>query len=227
MWEFTIYGCYPMAVMFARLLALAGFLLSSAISAAKAGEFWLAAGSGLDSRGLVAWQAVTSAPLASLDSAGPRLRVFLSQSKGDNSAAIEGGWSFGQHQTRGDVLVGLNIRQEPDRKRLSPVVSAGLDRMIGGGGISTLGMLRPAYGEVWAEFRPWLWLDECWKVGVLAASGGVPFAAGFRAGVFTSGYRVVLPGVRELFLGGELGFERDGHGEAFTPYGGVNLGFGF
>jgi len=215
-----------MQFMSPRLLALAGFVLCSA-SGAAAGEFWLAAGGGLDSRGLVAWQAVTSAPLAGMDSAGPRLRAFLSESKGDNSAAIEGGWSFGQSHARADALVGLEMRQEPHRKRLSPVVSATFDRLIGGGGLSGLGMLRRAYGEVWAELRPWLWLDDCWKVGVLAASEGVPFAAGFRAGVFTSGYRVVLPGVHELFLGGELGVERDAHGEAFTPFGGVNVGLGF
>jgi hypothetical protein len=99
--------------------------------------------------------------------------------------------------------------------------------MVGPGGISALAMLRPAYGEVWTEVRPWLWLDDCWKLGVLAASEGAPAASGFRAGVFTSGYRVVLPVVQELFLGAELGLERDSHGAAVTPYGGVNLGFGF
>ncbi len=216
-----------MQFMSARLLALAAFLLSSPMSGALAGEFWLSAGGGLDSRGLGAWQAVTSAPLGGIDTAGPRLRAFLAESQGDNSAAIEGGWSFGQRETSGEVLAGVEIREEADRKQLSPVVSAAFETMVGRGGISALAMLRPAYGEVWTEVRPWLWLDDCWKLGVLAASEGAPAASGFRAGVFTSGYRVVLPVVQELFLGGELGLERDAHGAAVTPYGGVNLGFGF
>jgi hypothetical protein len=50
---------------------------------------------------------------------------------------------------------------------------------------------------------------------------------GFRAGIFTSGYRVVLPVVQELFLGGEIGVERDSHAASVAPYGAVNLGFGF
>jgi hypothetical protein len=193
--------------------------------AARGGEIWLSAGGGVDSRGLGAWQAVTSAPLGGMDTAGPRLRAFLSESKGDNSAVVEGGWSFGQSETRGEILAGVEVRQEAEGKRLSPVVSAAFETKVGPGGISALAMLRPAYGEVWAEFRPWLRLDDGWKLGVLAASEEA--GAGFRAGIFTSGYRVPLTVVQELFLGGELGLERDAHGAAITPYGGVNLGFGF
>ena len=62
---------------------------------------------------------------------------------------------------------------------------------------------------------------------VLGASQGAPAAVGFRAGIFTSGYRVVLPVVQELFLGGEIGVERDSHAASVAPYGAVNLGFGF
>jgi hypothetical protein len=211
--------------MSTRPLSLAAFLLCTSIPGAQAGEFWLSTGGGLDSRGLGAWQALTSAPLGRIDTAGPRLRAFLSESEGENSAVVEGGWSFGQSETRGEMLAGVEVRQEVDGKRLSPVVSAAFETEVGPGGISVLAMLWPAYGEVWAEVRPWLWLDDCWKLGVLAASEGA--GAGFRAGVFTSGYRVLLPVVEELFLGGELGLERDAHGAAVAPYGGVNLGFGF
>jgi hypothetical protein len=211
--------------MSARLLALAALLLSTSLPAARGGEVWLSTGGGVDSRGLGAWQSVTSAPLGRIDTAGPRLRAFLSESKGDNSAVVEGGWSFGQSETRGEMLAGVEVRQETEGKRLSPVVSAAFETKVGPGGISALAMLRPAYGEVWAEFRPWLPLDDGWKLGVLAASGEA--GAGLRAGIFTSGYRVLLPVVQELFLGGELGLERDAHGAAMTPYGGVNLGFGF
>jgi hypothetical protein len=193
-----------------------------------AGEFWLSTGAGLDSRGHGTWQAVTSAPLGDIDAAGPRLRAFLSESKGDNSAVIEGGWSFGQDTTGGEVLAGVEMREEAgDRRRLTPTVSGALETMVGPGGVSALAMLRPGYGEVWAEVRPWLWLDDCWRLGLVAAAARAPDETGFRAGVYTSGYRVVLPLVRELFLGGEIGLEREPHGGAVTPYGGVNLGFGF
>jgi len=216
-----------MQFMSPRLLALAAFLSCSPTSGAFAGEFWLSAGGGIASRGVAAWQAVTSAPLGGLDTAGPRLRTFLSESRGDNSAAIEGGWSFGQSETSGEVLAGVEMRQKDDRKRLSPVVSAAFETTAERGGISALALLRPAHGEVWAEVRPWLRLDDCWKLGVLGASQGAPAAVGFRAGIFTSGYRVVLPVVQELFLGGEIGVERDSHAASVAPYGAVNLGFGF
>src|SRR5262245_22615161 len=217
-----------MQFMSPRLLSFTAFLLCSSVSSALAGEFWLSAGSGLESRGVGAWQAVTSAPLGRIDAAGPRLRAFLSESKGDNSAVIEGGWSFGQSTTSGEVLAGVEMRQEADdRRRLSPTVSAALETMVGPGGVSALAVLRPGYGEVWAELRPWLWLDACRTVGLVAATARAPNETGFRAGVFTSGYRVVLPLVPELFLGGELGVERELHGGAATPYGAVNLGFGF
>jgi len=210
-----------------RLLPLAALLLCSSVSGALAGEFWLSAGSGLDSRGSGNWQAVTSAPLGGIDAAGPRLRAFLSESKGDNSTAIEGGWSFGRSTAGGEVLAGVEMRDEADRRRLSPTVSAAFETMVGPGGVSALAMLRPGYGEAWAEVRPWLWLDDCWKLGLVAATARASDQTGFRAGLFTSGYRVVLPLVRELYLGGELGLERDPHGGAATPYGGINLGFGF
>jgi hypothetical protein len=203
------------------------FLLCTSMSSALAGEFWLSAGGGSDSRGRGAWQMVTSAPLGGIDAAGPRLRAFLSESKGDNSAAIEGGWSFGQSTASGDVLAGVEMRDEAGRNRLSPTVSVALETMTGPGGVSALAMLRPAYGESWAEVRPWFWLDDCWKLGLVAATARAPDETGFRAGVFTGGYRVGLPLVGELYLGGELGLEREPHGGAVTPYGGVNLGLGF
>ncbi len=211
--------------MSVRLLSLAALLLCTSLPGARAGEFWLSTGGGLDSRGLGAWQAVTSAPLGRIDTAGPRLSAFLSESKGDNSAVVEGGWSFGHSEIRGEMLAGVEVRQEGDGNRLSPVVSATFETKVGRGGISALAVLRPAYGEGWAELRPWLRLDDCWKLGVLAA--GKEADAGFRAGVFTSGYRVLLPAVRELFLGGELGLERNANGAAVALYGGINLGFGF
>jgi hypothetical protein len=211
-----------------RLLLVGVLFVCSAMPGASAGEFWLSVGSGFaPGGGLEAWQAVTGAPLGDLDSPGPRLRAFLSETGGDNSAVIESGWSFREKALIGDVLVGVEMRQQADRKRLSPLISAAFEAHVGPGGISGLAMLRPAFDEVWAELRPWFSLGDCWKLGMLAASAPAPDATGFRAGVFTSGYRVALPVVQELFLGAELGVESDSRGVPVTPYAGINLGFGF
>jgi hypothetical protein len=210
-----------------RLLLLGVLFVCSAMPGASAGEFWLSVGSGFASGGFETWQAVTAAPFGGLDSSGPRLRAFLAESDGDNSAALEGGWSFGEKAMRGEVLIGAEMRPQADRMRLSPLVSAAIETHVGPGGLSALAMLRPAFGEIWAELRPWLSLDDCWRLGVVAATAPGPDVTGFRAAVFTSGYRVALPMVEELFLGAELGVESDSHGAAVTPYAGVNLGFGF
>src|SRR5262245_13499410 len=127
-----------MQFMVPRLLSLAAFVLCTSMPGARAGKFWLSTGGGLDSRGLGAWQAVTSAPLGRIDTAGPRLSALLSESKGDNSAVVEGGWSFGQNETRVEMLAGVEVRQEADGKRLSPVVSAAFETKVGPGGISAL-----------------------------------------------------------------------------------------
>jgi hypothetical protein len=217
-----------MRLMTSRLLALAALLVCSSVTGGHAGEVWLSAGGGVGPRGFGAWQAVSSAPLGVIDAAGPRLRAFLSQGEGDNSATLEGGWSFGRSTLNGVVLAGVEVRAPSGRRsRSSAVVSAALETRVGGGGVLAFAMLRPAYGEAWAELRPWLRLDDCWKVGVVAAGAQASAATGLRAGVFTSGYRIVLPVVRELFVGGELGLQWDRHDAALAPYGGVNLGFGF
>ena len=118
------------------------------------------------------------------------------------------------------------MRQKDDRKRLSPVIPAAFETMAERGGISALALLRPAHGEVWQEVRPWLRLDDCWKLGVLGANGGTCHGGLSRRHLHQRLPRRP-PVVQELFLGGEIGVERDSHAASVAPYGAVNLGFGF
>ena len=55
--------------------------------------------------------------------------------------------------------------------------------------------------------------------------GALQHEAPFRVGLFGSGYRIVLPAIRELFLGGELGLAGGRHGRVLNPFAGLNLGF--
>jgi hypothetical protein len=209
-------------------LVVASFILSAAMpAAAAAGELWLAAGAGFDpgGGGLEMWQAATSAPTASLDAAGPRLALFLSQSGKDDSARLEGGWSVAAPGLTGEILGGFEARRQDQGIRLSPVITTALETAGGRGGVAALALLRPAFGEVWLEARPWLDLGNCWRLGVLVAGAPGPNEAGLRAGVFSSGYRVVLPVIRELFLGGEIGLAADRRSRGLSPFAGLNLGF--
>lgn len=73
--------------------------------------------------------------------------------------------------------------------------------------------------------RPWLDLGNCRRLGAVAAAAPLQHEAPFRVGLFGSGYRIVLPAIRELFLGGELGLAGGRHGRVLNPFAGLNLGF--
>ncbi len=199
------------------------------VGAAAAGELWLATGAGFDPAGLDAWQAATSAPLASLDAAGPRLRLFLAEGGHDGSARFEAGWSVAAPWFSGAVLGGLEARRQDGwkdgRTRLTPVIATELEAAGGRGGLAASALLRPAFGEAWLEVRPWLDLGNCRRLGAVAAAAPLQHEATFRLGLFGSGYRIVLPAIRELFLGGELGLAGGRHSRALSPFAGLNLGF--
>ena len=220
--------------MFLRNRLFAIFLLATvapgvSFHAAAAGGLWLATGAGFDPAGLEAWQAATSAPLAGLDAAGPRLRLFLNEGGHDGSARFEAGWSVAAPWFSGAVLGGLEARRQDGwkdgRTRLTPVIATELEAAGGRGGLAASALLRPAFGEAWLEVRPWLDLGNCRRLGAVAAAAPLQHEAPFRVGLFGSGYRIVLPAIRELVLGGELGLAGGRHGRVLNPFAGLNLGF--
>jgi hypothetical protein len=206
-------------------LLVACLCVLAPIRSAAAGEWWLAGGAGFDPAGLESWQAVTSAPAGSLKAAGARLSLFLSERGSADSARLEGGWSFAAAGLSGDIMGGVEARQQDERTRLTPVITAMFETAGGGGGIASLAMVRPAFGEVWLEVRPWLDLGHGRRLGALAAGAPGTAEPEFRAGLFGSGYRLVLPTNRELFLGGELGLAGDRCSRGLSPFAGLNLGF--
>ena len=177
--------------MFLRNLLYAIFLLATvapggSFHAAAAGGLWLATGAGFDPAGLDAWQAATSAPLASLDAAGPRLRLFLDEGGHDGSARFEAGWSVAAPWFSGAVLGGLEARRQDGwkdgRTRLTPVIATELEAAGDRGGLAASALLRPAFGEAWLEVRPWLDLGNCRRLGAVAAAAPLQHEATFRLG---------------------------------------------
>jgi hypothetical protein len=214
-----------MRVMSLTRLLFAFLCLFAIARSAAAGELWLASGAGFDPGGLASWQAATSAPMGGLADPGPRLSLFLWQGGSDAAARLEAGWSFAAAGVSGNLMGGVEARHQDRRRELSPVIAAALEVTGDRGGLDAMAMLRPGFGEVWLEVRPWLDLGNCRKLGALAASAPGPADGGFRAGVFGSGYRLVLPLIREVFLGAELGLAGDRRSPALSPFASLNLGF--
>jgi hypothetical protein len=118
-------------------------------------------------------------------------------------------------------------KRDKSQIAVSPALSMTIEWSGARGGVSGLAMAHPALAETWVELRPWLDLGDGWKLGGMVGLSLVPDAQGLRTGVFTSGYRVALPIVKEVFLGAEIGLETDLPATTPRPYAGVNLGFGF